>query len=50
MIFYLKQAVPAMPLKVLLDAQAWSALGPGSMTDEEFDNLLLPWWPFGAQD
>ena len=31
LIFYLKQAVPEIPLEVLLDAQAWSAVGPAGI-------------------
>ena len=45
LVFYLKRAVPDVPLKVLLDTQAWNAIGPGSITDAEFDEMLRPWWP-----
>lgn len=45
LIFYLKRALPGIPLKVLLDAQAWNAVGPGNVTDAEFNDILRPWWP-----
>jgi hypothetical protein len=45
LVFYLKQAVPNIPLKVLLDAQAWGAVGPGHLTDDDFDQMIQPWWP-----
>jgi hypothetical protein len=45
LVFYVKQAVPAIPLKVLLDAQGWSAVGPGSINDGQFNEMLRPWWP-----
>jgi hypothetical protein len=50
LIFYLKKAVPEIPLKALLDAQAWSAVGPGSITDDQFDEMLRPWWPVPGSD
>jgi hypothetical protein len=45
LVFYLKQAVSAIPLKVLLDAQGWRAVGPGSINDDRFSEMLRPWWP-----
>ncbi|UQU62874.1 hypothetical protein COUCH_28090 [Couchioplanes caeruleus] len=45
LIFYLKRAVPGIPLSVLLDAQAWREVGPGPLTDEDVDEMLRPWWP-----
>jgi hypothetical protein len=45
LIFHFKRALPEIPLKVLLDAQAWNAVGPGDVTDAEFNEMLRPWWP-----
>jgi hypothetical protein len=45
MTFYLKRAFPEIPLKVIIDAQLWERVGPGSITDAEFDEMLRPWWP-----
>jgi hypothetical protein len=38
-----KQAFPAIPLRVLLEAGAWMRVSGGGMTDEEFNELLRPW-------
>jgi hypothetical protein len=45
MTFYFGRAFPGIPLRVLLDAYSWNAVGVGTMTDLEFDDLLSPWWP-----
>lgn len=45
LVFYLKRAIPGIPLKILIDAQAWDAVGPGPVTDAEVDEMLRPWWP-----
>lgn len=42
--FYFRQVAPEIPLKVLIDAQAWSAIGAGSLTDEDIDRMMQPWW------
>jgi hypothetical protein len=45
MVTYFKRAFPKIPLRVLLEAGAWSRLSAGQLTDEEFDALLSPWLP-----
>jgi hypothetical protein len=45
MTFYFGRAFPDIPLRVLMDAYSWNAVGAGTMTDVEFDDLLSPWWP-----
>jgi hypothetical protein len=44
LVFYFKRAFPDIPLKALLDAQAWSTVGPGPLSDQQLDELLFPWW------
>jgi hypothetical protein len=46
--FYFKRAFPGIPLKTLIDAQLWTGVSAGPITDAEFDEMLRPWWP--AQD
>jgi hypothetical protein len=43
MVFYFKRAFPDTPLRVLLDAGAWSRLSDGELSAEEFDGLLEEW-------
>jgi hypothetical protein len=40
---FFKRAFPEIPLRALLDVGAWSRVGEGKMTDEEFERLLSPW-------
>jgi hypothetical protein len=40
---YFKRAFPDLPLKVLLDAGAWSRVSDGGLSDEDFNALLRPW-------
>lgn len=40
---YFKRAFPAIPLRVLLQAEVWTRVNAGGMTDAEFDALLGPW-------
>lgn len=42
-VFYFKRAFPDTPLRVLLDAGAWSRLSDGELSAEEFDGLLEEW-------
>jgi hypothetical protein len=42
-VFYFKRAFPDTPLRVLLDAGAWSRLSDGELSTEQFDGLLEEW-------
>lgn len=42
-VFYFKQAFPDTPLRVLLEAGAWSRLSDGDLSSEQFDELLRQW-------
>lgn len=43
MVFYFKRAFPDTPLRVLLEAGAWSRLSDGTLSTEQFDELLEQW-------
>jgi hypothetical protein len=43
MVFCFKRAFPDTPLRVLLDAGAWSGLSDGDLSTEQFDELLEQW-------
>ena len=43
--FYFKRAFPQIPLKTIIDAQLWSGVSQGPISDAEFDEMLQPWWP-----
>jgi hypothetical protein len=43
MVFCFKRAFPATPLRVLLEASAWSRLSGGELSTEQFDELLGQW-------
>lgn len=45
LVTYFKRAFPAIPLRTLLDAGAWSRLTNGGVTDEQFNELLKAWIP-----
>ena len=40
---YFKRAFPGIPLRVLLDAGAWTRVSQGDLSDEQFNELLAPW-------
>jgi hypothetical protein len=40
---YFSRAFPEIPLKVLLDAGAWTRVSGGGLSDEGFNDLLDPW-------
>jgi hypothetical protein len=42
-VFWFKRAFPQTPLRVLLDAGAWSRLTGGGLFTEQFDELLEQW-------
>jgi hypothetical protein len=43
MITIFNRAFPNIPLRVLLDAGAWSQVSDGGLDDEAFNDLLRPW-------
>ena len=43
MITIFQRAFPNIPLRVLLDAGAWSHVSDGGLDDEAFNDLLRPW-------
>jgi hypothetical protein len=46
MITAFKRAFPSVPLRTLIDAAAWGRLNGGlvgSLTDDQFNELLDPW-------
>jgi hypothetical protein len=45
---YFKRAVPAIPLRALLEAGAWNRVSNGDLSDEAFNQLLEAWIPTGA--
>jgi hypothetical protein len=48
---FFKRAFPSVPLKVLLDAGAWSRVGSGELTDGGFNELLpAVAWEIGAMN
>jgi hypothetical protein len=44
LIAYFQRAFPDIPLRVLLDASAWSRISGGGLEDAEFEALLRPWF------
>jgi hypothetical protein len=42
-VFYFKRAFPDTPLRVLLEAGAWSRVSDGELSTEQFDGLLEQW-------
>jgi hypothetical protein len=42
---YFKRAFPQLPLRVLIEAGAWSRLTDGELDDAGFNALLGPWLP-----
>jgi hypothetical protein len=42
-VFYFKRAFPDTPLRVLLEAGAWSRVSDGELSTEQFDGLLRQW-------
>jgi hypothetical protein len=42
-VFYFKRAFPDTPLRVLLEAGAWSRLSGGDLSRDQFDGLLGQW-------
>lgn len=47
-VFYFKRAFPAIPLRVLIESGGWARVGSGSLTDEQFNDLLRPWLGDGS--
>jgi hypothetical protein len=47
---YFKRAFPAIPLRVLLEAGAWTRIGDGDLSDQGFNELLGPWLRQQDQD
>jgi hypothetical protein len=43
LVSYFKRAFPSIPLRVLIEAGAWTRVSDGGLTDEQFDGLLGPW-------
>jgi hypothetical protein len=42
-VFFFKRAFPDIPLRVLLDAGAWTRVSNGELSDDGFNALLQPW-------
>ncbi|NTX00187.1 hypothetical protein HUA74_32790 [Myxococcus sp. CA051A] len=42
-VFYLKRAFPHIPLRILIESGAWSRVGTGKLSDDQFNELLRPW-------
>jgi hypothetical protein len=45
LVMYFKRAFPEIPLRVVIDASAWSRVRDGvvGLSDAEFNELLRPW-------
>lgn len=43
LVTYFKRAFPAIPLRVLLESGAWSRVSGGTMSDDQFNEVLRPW-------
>ncbi|WP_140875502.1 hypothetical protein [Myxococcus xanthus] len=43
LVFYFKRAFPSIPLRVLIETGAWSRVGSGCLSDDQFNELLNPW-------
>jgi hypothetical protein len=46
---YFKRAVPAIPLRTLLEAGGWNRVSDGGLSDEAFNRLLEDWIPTGRR-
>ncbi len=40
---YFKRAFPLIPLRILLESGGWHRVGGGTLTDEQFNEILRPW-------
>ncbi|RKH01826.1 hypothetical protein [Corallococcus carmarthensis] len=42
-VFYFKRAFPSIPLRTLLESGLWWRVSKGNLSDQEFNEFLMPW-------